>query len=121
MSFSQAIVTGRRNHKYNAKKITIDGHTFPSLKEAERYGELKLLEKAHEIRRLELQPQFVLQESFMHQGKRCRSIVYVADFSYWENGEHVIEDAKGFRTKEYKLKKKMFLRRYGNIYEFRET
>ena len=51
-------------NKYYNQKITIDGHEFPSKKEGNRYLELKLLQKAGEISNLELQPRFLLQESF---------------------------------------------------------
>ena len=51
----------RRRGKYNARKVEIDGITFDSLKEANRYSELKLLEKAGLIKDLTLQPRFNLK------------------------------------------------------------
>ena len=70
-------------NKFRNKKVTIDGYTFSSLREAERYRQLKLLVKTRKITHLELQPKFTLQESFKdNEGNRYRPIVYIADFSY---------------------------------------
>lgn len=107
--------------KYNARKTIVDGIKFDSKKEAGRYKELKLLEKAGEIKNLQLQPKFTLQESFKHQGKIERKITYIADFMYEEkNGEIVVEDTKGYRTDVYKIKRKMFLKIYGDKFKFIE-
>ena len=111
-----------RQNKYNAKKRTIDGHNFPSKREAERYCELKLLLKAGEIRILVLQPRFLLQDKFVDkQGNTHRKIEYVADFLYIDKeGRNVVEDVKGVLTEVYKIKKKMFLKIYDEQYDFRE-
>lgn len=70
-----------RRNKYNAKKITIDGHNFPSKREAERYCELKLFLKAGLIRNLVLQPRFLLQDEFFDKNEvKHKKIEYVADF-----------------------------------------
>lgn len=107
-------------HKYNAKKTTIDGHTFDSKAEAARYQELKLLQMAGEISGLELQPEFVLVDAFKDAtGKRHRAIKYRADFRYTEGGKTIIEDVKGVKTRVFRLKQKLFLRRYD--YELRIT
>lgn len=68
--------------KYNNKKTQIDMYVFDSAKEAKRYKELKLLERAGEISNLELQPRFLLQDSFKKNGKTYRKIEYIADFKY---------------------------------------
>ena len=96
--------------KYKSKKMVIDGITFDSKKEAYRYCELKLLEKAGKIKDLELQHKFELQPSFKKNGRTIRAVYYIADFTYFdlERMKNVVEDVKGFRTKEYLLKKKMF-------------
>lgn len=108
--------------KYNSTKVTLDGIKFDSKKEARRYKELKLLERAGEIKDLKLQPRYTLQESFKHEGATIRKIVYVADFQYEEkDGQLVVEDTKGYRTETYKLKKKLFLKRYGDKYKFIES
>lgn len=110
-------------HKYHAKKTVIDGITFDSKKEAMRYKELKALERVGKIDMLELQPRFELQESFKHEGKTIRKIEYVADFIYRDLStlELVVEDVKGVKTDVYKLKKKLFLKRYGSEYKFMEV
>lgn len=111
-----------RYSKYNAKKTVVDDIEFDSMKEAERYRELKLLEKGKEIRNLVLQPRFLLQEKFKDkQGKTHRKIEYVADFLYIDKDDKaIVEDVKGMITAVYKLKKKMFLNLYDNQYDFRE-
>lgn len=97
--------------KYNNRKTTVEGIAFDSKREAARYSELKLLEKAGEITDLELQKRFELVPK--QQGER--SVVYVADFVYRDSrsGALVVEDTKGCRTKEYIIKRKLMLYRYG--------
>lgn len=103
----------RPKNKYGNRKKQIDGYTFDSTKEANRYMELKFLLATHKIRDLELQKPFVLQESFRgRDGKWVRDIRYIADFYYFdkEKDEWVIEDVKSSATKDnavYRLKKKM--------------
>lgn len=111
-----------RRNKYNAKKIKIDGHTFDSKKEAQRYCELKLLLRAGEIRNLVLQPRFLLQDEFFDKNEvKHKKIEYVADFLYIDKeGRNVVEDVKGVLTDVYKIKKKMFLKIYDEYYDFRE-
>jgi len=109
-----------KKHKYNAKKVVINGIKFPSEKEGERYVELKMLENAGKIRDLKLQPKFLLQESFKYKGKTQRAIFYIADFEYIdERGQRVVEDVKGVKTEVYKIKKKLFLKKYPQV-EFKE-
>jgi len=110
---------GLKKHKYNAKKVIVDGIKFDSGKEAERYLELKLLEKKGIISNLILQPKFLLQESFEYKGKKERAIFYIADFEYIQNGKRIVEDVKGVKTDVYKLKRKLFLKKYPRV-EFRE-
>lgn len=107
--------------KYRSRKTEVDGHVFDSLKEANRYCELKMLVKAKAISDLQLQPKFILQEGFEHKawGKQ-RPITYIADFYYKENGKPVVEDVKGMRTEVYKIKKKLLLHKYPEI-DFREV
>lgn len=108
--------------KYNAKKTIIDGIKFDSRKEARRYQELMLMQKAGVIKDLALQPNFLLQEKFKYQGKTQRKIEYIADFMYWdcEKSCCVVEDVKGMKTDVYKLKKKLFLKKHGDQYNFLE-
>ena len=108
-------------HKYNARKTTIDGITFDSKAEAARYQDLRLLEQSGYISELVLQPIFELQPGFEHDGKRERPITYIADFRYEQDGKVIVEDVKGMRTREFNLKRKLFLYTYGDKYEFRLT
>ena len=105
-----------KKHKYNAKPVEFEGFKFDSKKEAKRYQELKMLEKSGKIKDLKLQPIFVLQERFYYRGKAIRQITYRADFEYVdEKGNRVVEDVKGFKTDVYKLKKKLFLKKYPDV------
>ena len=102
--------------KYSNKTLLIDGHRFPSKLEAERYCELKLLQRAGKIKNLELQPCFELQPAFQKNGFKYRAIYYVADFKYECNGKIVIEDTKGYKTPEYRIKKKLFEFKYPDLH-----
>lgn len=97
-------------NKYRNQKTIINGIKFDSKLEAKRYQELKLLERANEIESLELQPEFELIPSFKKNGKTIRKTIYKGDFSYIDKrtGKRIIEDTKGYKTKDYILKKKMF-------------
>jgi hypothetical protein len=107
--------------KYNNKKTEVDGFLFDSKKEANRYTDLVLLEKAGEIAELELQPTFVLLEGFRDsEGKWRRPITYTADFRYKEGGKIIVEDVKGHKTKVFLIKQKLFLKKYQDV-EFRLT
>lgn len=103
--------------KYHNKKTIIDGITFDSKLEAKRYTELKLLEKAHLIENLQLQPVFELIPTFKKNGKTIRSCKYKADFSYYdiEKQQQIVEDTKGMKTKDYIIKKKMFEYKFPNL------
>lgn len=109
-----------KKSKYSSAKTDIDGIRFDSKKEAEFYAELKLREKVGEITHLRLQPRYLLQEAFKHDGKQYNKMEYVADFEYIENGETVVIDVKGFKTAVYMLKKKLFLYKYGDKVKFIE-
>ena len=100
--------------KYGNKKITVDGVTFDSKKEYFRWCELCLLEKAGQITDLKRQVKFELIPSQRIDGKVVeRPVHYVADFVYQENGQTVVEDTKGVKTKDYILKRKMMLYIHG--------
>lgn len=103
--------------KYHNRKIIINGITFDSLKEGNRYRELKLLERAGLIKDLKLQPAFLLIPSFKKNGKTYRKAEYIADFMYYdiEKNKTIVEDTKGFRTDIYKLKKKLFEYKYKDL------
>lgn len=121
--------------KYRNKKVIVDGITFASSKEGRRFTELKLLQKAGEIKDLELQKAFVLipaqyeyyerygkKGQRLKDGKRCieKSCVYIADFTYTDkNGETVVEDVKGYKDPssagfaKFVIKRKLMLYVYG--------
>ena len=102
-------------NKYKNKKIVIDRYVFDSIAEGKRYRELSLLEKAGEIHNLELQPKFLLQESFKKNGKTYRAINYVADFKYIKDSKTIVEDVKGIQTDVFKLKHKIFEKKYTDL------
>ena len=119
-----------KTNKYNAKKVSVDGIEFDSKKEARRYQELLLLQKAGEIYMLERQkvyellpaqrePDTVGKRGGVIKGKLLeRAVEYVADFVYTDkNGKTVVEDVKGFRDggayAVFVLKRKLMLYRYG--------
>lgn len=100
--------------KYRNKKTEVDGITFDSKREAKRYSELKLLERAGQIDTLTLQPKFTIFPSQRRDdGKAERPCVYIADFMYRENGVFVVEDVKGMKTPDYIIKRKAMLSIHG--------
>lgn len=108
--------------KYRAKPTVVDGVRFHSQKEARRYAELRLLEKAGEIWGLELQPAFPLLVHVMRaakalaQGGTFRIGEYRGDFKYHDRAgtvPYVVEDVKGFKTPLYKWKKRHVEAQYG--------
>ena len=101
--------------KYGNTKVTVDGHTFDSKAEAERYCQLRLLERAGVIRGLECQKVYELIPAYKKGKKTVRAVKYLADFVYTENGKTIVEDVKGCRTDVYKLKKKLFEWRYPEL------
>lgn len=104
--------------KYHAKKTCVDGITFDSRREADRYLVLKNMEEDGAIEDLRRQVRYELVPAFDVNGKHYRPVYYVADFTYRENGHEVIEDVKGMKTDVYRLKAKLVAYRYGaNIRE----
>lgn len=109
------------NNKYQNTKVEIDGQLFDSKREARRYQELKLLEKAGEISNLRRQVKYILipcqrepdeigPRGGIIKGKVVeKECSYFADFVYEENGETVVEDVKGIRTDVYMIKRKLML------------
>ena len=99
--------------KYHNTKTEVDGILFDSKKEAGRYLVLKMMEETGEISELRRQVKYELIPKQRIDGKMQRAINYIADFVYLKDGEIVVEDVKGFRTKEYKLKRRMMKDRHG--------
>ena len=103
-------------NKYNNKKTVIDGITFDSKDESLYYQALKNMKANGLIKDFELQPKFILQESFVKDGKKYRAIHYIADFKVINNdGSFYIVDIKGILTTEFKIKMKLFNYKYRDI------
>ena len=106
--------------KYHNTKTVADGIKFDSKLEAERYAQLKMMERAGVIRDLELQPEYELIPSFKKDGKTWRKTVYKADFRYIlaEDDKTIIEDVKGSTaviTDVFRLKQKLFEYKYPEL------
>lgn len=114
-----------RSNKYGSRKVTVDGITFDSKKEARRYCELSLLEKAGQITNLQRQMTYLLipcqyepdtigKRGGVKLGKLIeREVSYIADFVYTKDGKQIVEDTKGFKTKDYIIKRKLMLYIHG--------
>lgn len=98
-----------KKHKYGATRTEVDGISFDSIKEANRYKELKMLLKAGHIAYLEMQVPYELNPGGTH------SIKYIADFEYLDagTGAKITEDVKGYRTSEYKKKRRLMKKVHG--------
>ena len=106
-----------KQNKYRNKEISIAGQIFQSKLEAKRYKQLALLEKAGEIKDLKMQVKYELQEAFTKNGKTYRKIEYIADFVYYDNKlkKTIVEDTKGIKTDVFKIKQKMFEKKYPEL------
>lgn len=113
-------------NKYGNKKPIVDGIKFDSKKEAKRYIVLKQMESKGEISELTLQKKYILIPSQYEESTEIytkgknkgqpkrgalieRECAYYADFDYYKNGAHVVEDVKGMKLPEYKIKRKLML------------
>ena len=113
-----------RKNKLGNRKTIVDAITFDSAKEARRYSELKIMQRAGLISDLIIKPRFELVPKFKINGISFRKMEYEADYQYTENGEMVIEDVKGFKTEVYKMKKKLLHFKFANLcvkFIFKET
>ena len=105
----------QKTNKYGNRKRTYNGMKFDSGRELKRYQELELLHRAGKISNLRRQVPFELIPTQRDANGRvvencCR---YFADFVYEENGMPVVEDTKGYVTKDYLIKRKLMLWKYG--------
>lgn len=118
-------------NKYsNTKCRCAQGHIHDSKKEAKRCNELTILERAGIISGLQQQVKFILipaqreisREIYTKGAKKGqpkegkvleKECSYYADFVYTENGQYIVEDTKGMRTPDYKIKKKLMLYVHG--------
>ena len=133
-------IFGAAKNKYGNTPCQVRGIRFQSIKEKDRYLELMQALREGAIYDLRLQEEYILQPAYTTpEGVRIRAIKYLADFTYkvhrtehmpmisrrdmdaWRalpEGAKVIEDAKGCRTDQYKIKRKMM----ANLgYEIREV
>lgn len=101
----------KKPSKHGNSKTVVDDIEFDSIKEANRYQELKLLLKAGEIAFLKMQQEYELNPGGTH------SLKYVSDFEYLisATGEKIVEDVKGFRTREYKKKRRLMKKVHGIV------
>jgi len=97
-----------RKNKYNAKKTVVDGITFDSKAESERYKFLKSMQDAGAISNLELQPRYVF---YVNSQRIC---AFKPDFRYVAEGEVIVEDvkSKATKTRDYSIRKKLLLALY---------
>lgn len=111
-----------KGSKYHNKKTEVDGITFDSKAEAERYQELLFMEQNGKISDLHLQQEFTLEEGYkLPNGKKVAPIRYKADFTYYDEGNnYIIEDVKGMETPIYKMKKNMMARQGHHITEIKK-
>ena len=104
-----------KENKYKNRKIVYNGIKFDSKKEYAYYIKLKLLEDSGKIQELKRQVKYELQPSYRFKDKTIRSINYIADFEYIQDGVKHIIDVKGSKnmmTETFKIKKKMFEYKY---------
>ena len=110
--------------KFGNKPTIVDGIKFQSRLEADRFVQLRLLEKADEITALVLQPEFQILRGFINPdtGEKTRSRFYVGDFQYIDNATNkmIVEDTKGMETPEFRLKWDLVKSLYPQ-YEFRKV
>jgi hypothetical protein len=110
-----------KKSKYGSNKTSIDGITFHSRKEAMRYCELKILERAGSIKDLNLQVKFEIHPKIVtEEGVTINKRSYIADFVYFDMQlrKMVIEDTKGFSTAAFRLKWGQMQERYGCGYVY---
>lgn len=105
----------------NTRRKVVDGIEFRSTLEATAYQVLASWQAAGAISKLELQPRFVLQPSFISNGERIRAMHYTADFRFeqfnpmTEQVETWVVEAKGHRTESYRMRRKMFLAKFPGL------
>ena len=97
----------KRGSKYKNQATEVAGIKFDSKREASRYRQLRLLEIAGKISDLKLQVRYKLDVNTFHV---CD---YIADFTYIDGDSLIVEDAKGYKTDIYSLKKKLMLACHG--------
>lgn len=107
-----------RRPKFGNRKTVVDGIEFHSKREAKRWQELVLLERAGQIAGLRRQVIFEFPIAgtllrYIHNFRQGKAVRYIADFVYEADGQNVVEDAKGYPTPDYKLKRALMLAVHG--------
>lgn len=98
--------------KYKNKIVKEDGIKFRSRKEADKYLELKLRNRADDIKGFCIQPKFILMEG----NEADRAITYAADFIIFHNDNtYEIVDTKGFESAQWERTHKMFRLKYPDL------
>lgn len=104
------------SQKYHAEKVNVNGTIYDSKKEARRGQELEHLERIGAIHNLRKQVRFEVQEGYTNnKGEKIKPIAYIADFVYEQNGKTIVEDTKGIKTEVFKIKKKLFEKKYPEL------
>lgn len=104
--------------KYHNQQITVDGEKRDSLQESNRLEELKMLQRLGEIKDLQTQVPYTLIPSQKGENRNERPVKYIADFVYKErqpdgSWKEIVEDKKGYKTKDYTIKRKLMLYIHG--------
>lgn len=107
---ARTLIARQRGNKYRNRRITIDGQRFDSVREGKRWKQLVVLERAGVINSLKRQVRFPLMVA---DKLVC---TYIADFTYVDqDGHKVVEDSKGFATREFRIKSKLFAALYPGL------
>lgn len=101
--------------KYHSRKVTVNGVEFDSHREARRYQDLQMLQRAGEISDLRTQVKYTLIPAQKKpSGGVERACTYTADFVYRDkSGREIVEDAKGVKTQQYIIRRKLLLYVHG--------
>ena len=100
-----------KKSKYNSKKTKVDGIVFDSQFEADYYSNLKIRQRIGDIAGFALQPKFVLTDG------EGTVITYKADFIvFYKDGGNMVVECKGFETKDWILRQKLFMKVFPEIY-----
>lgn len=105
MRIQESFIRRRSRNKYGAKKTQVGDVNFDSKREANRWMELQLLQRAGEISDLQRQVKVELIGQYRPLYTRTgRKMILTFDFSYIEDGVQYYEDAKGYPTRDYEVR-----------------
>jgi hypothetical protein len=109
---AQTVPNGKSQAKYRNRVCEYDGKKFDSEAERDRYIHLRLLQSAGEIKDLSCQTKFFYCDRDSDGEDTALMFTYIADFSYFRDGNEVFEDVKGIQTPVFRLKKKLIEARH---------